>query len=100
MGRLSTASSRRIHVFVQGGVQGVSFRAYTVDKALTLGLTGWVRNRSDGRVEVVAEGYQEELEQLLKWLHSGSPSADVAGVESEWLAATGEFVSFDRLWTE
>lgn len=41
------------------------------NKALELGLTGWVRNRRDGRVEVTAEGYQEDLEAFLKWLHTG-----------------------------
>jgi acylphosphatase len=40
-------------------------------KALELGVTGWVRNRRDGRVEVTAEGYPEDLEALLKWLHTG-----------------------------
>jgi acylphosphatase len=44
---------------------------YLQSKALELDVTGWVRNRRDGRVEVTAEGYQEDLEALLKWLHTG-----------------------------
>ena len=40
-------------------------------KALELGLTGWVRNRRDGRVEVTAEGYEDDLQELLRWLHTG-----------------------------
>lgn len=42
------------------------------NKALELGLTGWVRNRRDGRVEVTAEGYEEDLQELLRWLHTGA----------------------------
>jgi acylphosphatase len=45
-------------------------------KALELGVTGWVRNRRDGRVEVTAEGYPEDLEALLKWLHTGRSADD------------------------
>jgi len=47
----------------------------------------------------MAEGYESDLQQLLTWLHTGSPQADVAGVESSWSAATGEFDDFDTLWT-
>eukprot|EP00775_Hariotina_reticulata_P002778 gene2778-3071_t len=68
-------------------------------KALELGVTGWVRNRRDGRVEVMAEGYEHDLQQLLTWLHSGSPEADVTDVDSSWSSATGEFEDFDKLWT-
>ncbi|WIA21897.1 hypothetical protein OEZ85_004267 [Tetradesmus obliquus] len=100
MGKASTSLSKRLHVFVSGRVQGVFFRNYTRSKALELRVTGWVRNRRDGRVEVTAEGYQEDLEALLKWLHTGSPEADVAGIESSWGAATGEYDAFEMLWTE
>jgi hypothetical protein len=49
--------------------------------------------------QVTAEGYESDLQQLLTWLHSGSPQADVSGVEVTWSAATGEFDDFDTLWT-
>ena len=85
-----------LHVFVSGKVQGVFFRAYTRDKALELGLTGWVRNLSDGRVEVMAEGPKEKLEQLLQWLKTkGSPLSRVEQVNYEWLKPTGTFKSFE-----
>lgn len=85
----------RLHAYVSGKVQGVFFRAYTRDKALALGITGWVRNLRDGRVEVTAEGPKEALEQLLHWLKTeGSPLSRVDNVEYEWLDATGEFRSF------
>jgi acylphosphatase len=54
-----------------------------------------VANRWDGSVETVAEGSQDTLEQYLSYLHEGPPSAVVRGVESSWLAATGEFDSFE-----
>lgn len=87
-------ADERLHAAVHGRVQGVNFRAYTMMKAHELGVNGWVRNRSDGSVEVVAEGSRPVLEQLLAWLHEGSPMSRVDTVESQWLAATGEFDGF------
>ena len=84
----------RIHIFVYGDVQGVVFRANTVDTATKLGLRGWVRNRSDGSVEVVAEGEKEKLEKLLEWCHRGPSAASVDSVKSEWEDYKGEFSGF------
>ena len=61
----------RLHVVVQGRVQGVYFRASAQNKARLLGLRGWVRNCADGSVEFVAEGERSELEQLLSWSQAG-----------------------------
>ena len=85
----------RLHARVYGLVQGVSFRYYTLRKAQTLGLTGYVRNRWDGSVEVVAEGERAAVDQLLSWLHVGPPSADVERVEFEWQKPLGEFRQFE-----
>jgi len=63
----------RVHAFVSGRVQGVWFRASTRDEARRLGLTGWVRNRPDGRVEFVAEGEEGAVEALLAWCRRGGP---------------------------
>ncbi|MEN8148346.1 MAG: acylphosphatase [Planctomycetota bacterium] len=63
----------RVHAFVSGRVQGVWFRASTREEALRLGLTGWVRNLPDGRVEFVAEGDEDAIEALLAWCRSGGP---------------------------
>ncbi len=87
-------NSQRLHVQVFGHVQGVSFRYYTQLRAKELGLTGWVRNRPDGSVEVIAEGNRNRLEDLLAFLHQGSPAADVTNVNVDWLAANGEFSDF------
>jgi len=75
----------RIEMVVKGLVQGVSFRVYTKRKAISLGLTGYVRNLSSGDVEVVAEGKRNQLLQLIKWLRkSGSPASNVTDVMINW----------------
>lgn len=74
-----------IHCFVEGRVQGVWFRAGTEKEAVRLGLTGWVRNCPDGRVEVLACGTQEACDALYLWLHQGPPLAKVTAVTREAL---------------
>jgi len=85
---------QRVHVVVCGRVQGVYFRASTRDRARQLNLAGWVRNCSDGSVELVAEGEKAKVEQLLAWCHGGPPGAVVTDLKVEWQEATGEFVGF------
>ncbi|MGE0823461.1 MAG: acylphosphatase [Candidatus Binatia bacterium] len=85
---------QRIHVIVQGRVQGVYFRASTRDRARQLGVAGWVRNCVDGSVELVAEGDTVKLEQLVAWCHNGPPGAAVTDLNVEWQDATGEFIGF------
>jgi acylphosphatase len=91
---MSSPESTRLHAFVYGMVQGVNFRYYTSRHAAQLGVTGWVRNRPEGTVEVIAEGPKPKLEGLLTWLHRGPPSAYVERVEATWQAGTGEFSGF------
>jgi acylphosphatase len=69
-----------IHCFVSGRVQGVFFRAATREEATRLGLTGWVRNLPDGRVEVRACGAEDPLAALQQWLWQGPPLAHVQHV--------------------
>lgn len=85
----------RIHCFIAGRVQGVSYRAHAQREAMHLGLSGWVRNCPDGRVELVAEGEQETLQQLVSWCHQGPPAARVTEVEIRWEADTGAYHVFD-----
>jgi acylphosphatase len=84
----------RLHARVYGRVQGVNFRYYTQREANRLGLSGWVANRFDGSVEVVAEGERQGLQGLLQYLHRGPPSARVDRVQAEWEASSGEFNRF------
>jgi len=83
-----------LHAVVSGIVQGVNFRYYTVRQAELLSLTGWVANRWDGTVEVVAEGPRADLQVLLDWLSHGPPSATVTGVQADWEQAMGEHIAF------
>jgi len=73
-----------VHLLIAGRVQGVWYRGSTRDKARELGLTGWVRNLVDGRVEAVACGPRSQLEALIQWCHQGPPAARVTEVSVEW----------------
>lgn len=71
----------RVRILISGQVQGVFFRAYTRQKALELGLKGWVRNTEDGKVEAVFEGPKEKVEEIVKWCWKGTPGSKVEKVE-------------------
>ena len=80
-------ATKRAWAQVRGRVQGVSFRWYTQQEAQKLGLTGWVRNRRDGSVELECEGEAAQVDALLAWLDRGSPSSRVEKVERRELEA-------------
>ncbi len=80
---------RRIRAIVSGRVQGVSYRAAAVTEARRLGITGWVRNRDDGAVELEAEGPATAVGALLVWCEQGPPAANVINIAVEELAPTG-----------
>ena len=84
----------RLHAVIDGTVQGVGFRAFVVDHAMALHLTGWVRNTYDGQVEVTAEGPRPALEKLLDRLRTGPRMAYVSEIQHEWKPFTGEFRAF------
>ena len=67
-------------ISVIGGVQGVWFRKYTREAALSRGIKGFVENSEDGSVYIEAEGRSEELDQFVEWLHQGSPMSQVEKV--------------------
>ena len=71
---------KQVQVVVRGRVQGVYFRASTQREAKRLGLTGWVKNRPDGNVEVLAEGEEEGLKDLIAWANKGPSAARVERV--------------------
>lgn len=76
-------SVRSVHVFIEGRVQGVWFRGWTAREAVSLSLSGWVRNLSDGRVEAVFSGDIADVEVILKRVHAGPPLARVDAVHIE-----------------
>jgi len=81
----------RLHIVIEGIVQGVFFRASTIEESSKLGLTGWVKNCSDGRVEAVFEGEIDKIEQIIEWCKKGPPGAVVSNVETVLERATGEY---------
>ncbi|MEZ5833605.1 MAG: acylphosphatase [Dongiaceae bacterium] len=77
------ADRKIVHVLISGTVQGVWFRAWTVQEAQARGLDGWVRNRRDGRVEAVFAGPTERVEQMLIACRRGPPAAEVEDVSAK-----------------
>lgn len=79
----------RVNVIVSGYVQGVSYRAFVRKQALGLDIAGHAENLADGRVEVVAEGYRDDLEFLLVKMRMGPTHADVSELDVTWSEAGG-----------
>ena len=84
----------RARILITGLVQGVFFRREMTDLARRLGVTGWVRNLQDGRVEAVAEGEKARLDELIRFCHTGPLGAVVRNVDVEWSEYLGEFRGF------
>jgi acylphosphatase len=84
----------RTHVLVSGKVQGVFFRSSTKDKAEELGISGWVRNLPDGRVEAILEGEKVDVDKMVDWCRKGPEYARVTGVEVLMEEFRGEFKGF------
>lgn len=85
----------QLKIWVEGRVQGVGFRYFVLNRAKMYDLTGWVRNTSDGDVEVLAEGARAELEKLLADVRRGPQAAFVTQVRQEWGEASGLYPIFD-----
>jgi acylphosphatase len=85
----------RLQAIVHGRVQGVNFRYYTQLRAQELGVTGYVRNKWDRTVEVVAEGEREAVEKLLEFIKVGPRGALVRRVDRQWQDPTGQFKYFE-----
>ncbi len=92
---MSDIPEKRVHALISGRVQGVWYRASTRQEAIRLGLSGWVKNLPDGRVELVAEGPAQAVDALIKWCHKGPPYAAVDKVDVEEQAPTGKYDDFD-----
>jgi acylphosphatase len=90
--------NKRYHVRISGRVQGVFFRANTCKNARSLGLTGWVRNLPDGRVETVFEGEPENAEAMVAWCRTGTPPARVDHADVAEENAAGGFTGFDIVY--
>jgi acylphosphatase len=71
----------RAHLHISGIVQGVGYRWHARREAQGIGLTGWVRNLDDGRVEAVLQGTKEQVERMIQWCYRGPEEARVSGIE-------------------
>ena len=91
-------SIEELHAIVRGYVQGVGFRYFVVQKALSLGLRGYARNESNGDVEVLAQGTRAALERLLIQLRQGPGSAEVDEVQTNWRTPTEYISGFHVRW--
>jgi acylphosphatase len=87
-------ADKRMHVFIEGRVQGVFFRAETQKTANTYNVKGWVKNLYDGRVEALFEGKEEDVERVVLWCYQGPAYSSVTRVEVKEEHFTGEFDSF------
>lgn len=86
---------KRIHLIIQGKVQGVFFRASTAAEVNRIGnLSGYVQNLVDGSVETVAEGPEKNLEELVTWARKGPPQALVEHISVTWETARGNLSGF------
>lgn len=83
-----------IHIFASGRVQGVGFRYYVNIQAKQLGVTGFVRNTYDGRLEVLAEGSRSDLESLEQAIQKGPELALVTEVDVQWIPPTYRYAGF------
>ncbi len=84
----------RAHLLISGRVQGVFYRAFTEDVAHSLGLKGWVKNCSGGKVEALFEGKKENIEKAIGLCHKGPPAAKVNNIDVKWENFKGEFDTF------
>jgi acylphosphatase len=85
---------KQVHVRISGHVQGVWYRASTKQKAEELGITGWVKNTSDGAVEAVFAGEEEVVDAMISWCQKGPRLAKVTNVEMNDQPYSGEFEGF------
>lgn len=85
----------RAHIFVSGRVQGVFYREKTKKKSEKLGVTGWVKNLSDGRVEAIFEGDKDMVEDMVNWARKGPIWAKIEALDIVWEDFTGQFNNFE-----
>jgi acylphosphatase len=91
---MGSMAKGRAHLLISGRVQGVFFRESARREAFARGVTGWISNRSDGRVEAILEGETPDVQRVVDWCHRGPSRAYVEDVQVEWHPFTGEFGGF------
>jgi acylphosphatase len=97
---MENKQNERLHAYVQGRVQGVGFRFFIYQTGLNLQLYGWVRNRINGNVEILAEGSREKLNTLLRETRKGPQMAQIVAVDVEWQNPRNDLPPFTILQTK
>ena len=92
---LQTEMSTRAHIIIEGKVQGVYYRVWVRTQAEKLGLTGWVKNLADGRVEAVFEGPKDRIEEIISKCKIGTKVASVDHIDIKWEKTTGKYAGFE-----
>lgn len=90
---------KQVHLLISGFVQGVGYREFVRSNAKKLGLTGWTRNLSDRRVEVLAQGVEEDLKKLIVLCEKGPFLAEVKSIAIDWQEPVDQLNSFERKTT-
>jgi acylphosphatase len=90
-----TKELSQVLIIVHGSVQGVYYRVFVKDSAIKLGVNGYVRNLTDGTVEVNAEGEKEKLNALIDYLRLGPVRASVTDLDITWLNYTNHYINFE-----
>lgn len=91
-------NNMRKHLIIEGLVQGVWFRESTRRQAVSLGVSGWVKNRPEGTVEALLEGPEDAVLRLVAWCGKGPSAAGVTGIHETDEAWLGEFSAFDVVY--
>jgi acylphosphatase len=89
---------QQVHIIVSGRVQGVFFRDFTQRQAIKLGLSGWVRNTDDGKVEIIAEGDNVKLNQFIEAVKNGPDRSQVKDCQVGWNNYTKGFSNFEIIY--
>lgn len=91
----SAMANKQALLSISGHVQGVFYRAHAQEKAVQLGLTGYVKNMSDNSVEALVQGSEEKIKSFIKWCQEGSPSSKVEQIKTTWQPQGKHFETFD-----
>jgi len=97
---MENENNERLHAMVQGYVQGVGFRFFVYRAGLDLQLQGWVRNRINGNVEILADGPKKKLDAFLEYVRKGPQMAQVVKVNVEWQKSKNDLSPFTILQTK
>lgn len=89
------SETAKVHVIVSGKVQGVAYRYYTKNQAISNSVSGWVKNNNDKTVEAVFQGSVEGVREMINWCWEGSPASEVDGVKVDNMESDQKFSTFE-----